>query len=135
MSKLEELNAAYAASTQGEWSTYAPCSGQDGFPDNYNIGCDTETRSTYVASVPGAAHYAWSQNNAKFITLAHNMMPDLLKAVELLKDLWHYDFDTVEIPEEGTYERELYDRLRMMLIKLCKPDRIVVPVANRSSSL
>ena len=86
MTKLEELNAAYAASTQGEWSTYAPCSGQDGFPDNYNVGCDTETRSTYVASVPGAAHYAWSQNNAKFIALAHNLMPTLLEVVELLKD-------------------------------------------------
>ena len=85
MTKLEQLNAAYAASTQGEWSTYAPCSGQDGFPDNYSIGCDTETRSTYVASVPGATHYAWSQNNAKFIALAHNMMPDLLEAVDLLR--------------------------------------------------
>ena len=87
MTKIEELKAAYAAATQGEWSTYAPCIGQDGFPDNYNIGCDTETRSTYVASVPGAAHYAWSQNNAKFIALAHNLMPQLLEAVELLKEL------------------------------------------------
>ena len=87
MNKIEELKAAYAASTQGEWSTYAPCSGQDGFPDNYNIGCDTETRSTYVASVPGAAHYAWSQNNAKFIALAHNLMPQLLEAVNHLQNM------------------------------------------------
>ena len=87
MTKIEELKAAYAAATPGEWSTYAPCSGQDGFPDNYSIGCDTETRSTYVASVPGAAHYAWSQNNAHFITLAHNLMPQLLEAVDLLEIL------------------------------------------------
>ena len=104
MTKLEELNAAYAASTQGEWSTYAPCSGQDGFTDNYNIGCDTETRSTYVASVPGAAHYAWSQNNAKFIALAHNLMPQLLEAVETLRAIrarYEGEFDNKALMDKG----------------------------------
>ena len=111
MGKLEELNAAYAASTQGEWSTYAPCSGQDGFPDNYNIGCDTETRSTYVASVPGAAHYAWSQNNAKFIALSHNLMPTLLEAATELARFIDY-LDTAS--GDGAYEHEIQRALAIL---------------------
>jgi hypothetical protein len=73
MSKLEELKAAYEAASPGEWK--APGFNSQGGKVACLIGPD-ELRLVSGNFKRGDAH---------FIALAHNMMPQLLEAVELLK--------------------------------------------------
>ena len=89
MTKLEELKAAYAATTHGEWT--APVNG-------HSSDCTIYTRSPvygnpiYLARVYGDGGItrfneasADKQANATFIALSHNLMPTLLEAVGLLR--------------------------------------------------
>ena len=61
--------------TPGPWAIYVPDAGQDGYPHNWNIGHDSENRSVYVASIPGAVHSERAQADARLIKAA----PDLLE--------------------------------------------------------
>ena len=99
------------AATPGEWSVYVPDQGQDGYPDSLSIGCDTPTRSTYLASIPGGVHYPWAESNAGFIALAHNLMPALLDAVIELTKFIDY-LDTAS--GDGAYEHEIQRALAIL---------------------
>ena len=75
MSKLEELKAALEAATKGEWEPLMTC-GELHVCVPVNEGCDVGT-----VCVP------YEDSDANFIALAHNLMPTLIEAAELLKDL------------------------------------------------
>lgn len=81
MTKLEELKAAYEAATPGEWVT-----GKGGtayYP--LQIRCVSSDWDSLIA-----AFHSWDaqkESNAVFIALAHNLMPALLEAVNLLETL------------------------------------------------
>lgn len=79
MTKLEELKAALEAATPGEWVTgkgdtaYYPL----------QIRCVSSDWDRLIA-----AFHSWDaqkESNATFIALAHNLMPDLLEAIDLLE--------------------------------------------------
>ena len=79
MTKLEELKAAYEATTHGKWVTgkgdtaYYPL----------QIRCVSSDWDSLIA-----AFHSWDaqkESNAKFIALAHNLMPALLEAIDLLE--------------------------------------------------
>lgn len=75
MTKLEELKAAYEASTPGKWETSVLMSEQG--PKEWTVcmegGGDMLADMT---NCPG------EQANAEFVALAHNLMPVLLEAHE-----------------------------------------------------
>ena len=73
MTKLEELKAALEAATPGEWEPLMTC-GELHVCTPVNEGCDVGT-----ICVP------YERPDATFIALAHNLMPQLLEAVEVLK--------------------------------------------------
>ena len=88
MTKLEELKAAYAAATPDEWAVkqereYKACNSRVLCDKGYTVAegysSDSATTKTY--------NELWTEaeSNANFIALAHNLMPQLLEAVELLK--------------------------------------------------
>ncbi len=81
MGKLEELKAALEAATKGEWVTEK--GGTAYYP--LQIRSNTEGWDHFIV-----AFHSWESNredNAHFIALAHNLMPTLLEAVELLEDV------------------------------------------------
>lgn len=74
--QIAELKAAYEASTQGEWEVeYDNDTGpaDDGFWEWYNVG---------PARVPGENF----GQDARFIELAHNLVPVLLEERERLRE-------------------------------------------------
>lgn len=75
MTKLEELKAALEAATPGEWEPLMTC-GELHVCTPVNEGCDVGT-----ICVP------YERPDATFIALAHNLMPTLLEAVDLLETL------------------------------------------------
>ena len=82
MTQLEELKAAYGAATPGEWVT-----GKNGGPAYYplQIRCVSNDWDSLIT-----AFHSWDaqkESNATFIALAHNLMPTLLEAVDLLETL------------------------------------------------
>ena len=77
MTKLAELKAAYAASTQGEWWYSGNLNA-----DSYSVSASL-TGGAFVADM----RYANKANNATFIALAHNLMPQLLEAVNHLQNM------------------------------------------------
>ena len=76
MTKLEELKAAYEAATPGEWA--APGFNSQGG----RVACLLDNPDG-LRLVSGN----FKRPDAKFIALAHNMMPQLLEAVDLLETL------------------------------------------------
>lgn len=91
MTKLEQLKAAYEASVHGKWEL--------------DVGsCALTSRA-----LAGETHLGHMSRGAvaegNFIALAHNMMPTLLEAVELLKVAAHAletpgDFSPEELEEQ-----------------------------------
>ena len=88
MTQLEELKAALAASTPGEWAVkqereYKACNSRvlcdKGYIVAEGYSSDSATTKTYNEL------WAEAEGNANFIALAHNLMPTLLEAVELLE--------------------------------------------------
>lgn len=72
MTKIEELREAYENATPGEWEV------EQG-PISVVIG----PKGQPIARLTG-----WPDSpDARFITLAHNMMPQLLEAVEKVQEL------------------------------------------------
>ena len=90
MTKLEELKAALAASTPGEWAVkqereYKACNSRvlcdKGYTVAQGYSSDSATTKTYNEL------WAEAEGNTNFIALAHNLMPQLLEAVELLEEV------------------------------------------------
>ena len=90
MTKLEELKAALAASTPGEWAVkqereYKACNSRvlcdKGYTVAQGYSSDTSHGKTYREL------WAEAEGNTNFITLAHNLMPQLLEAVNHLQNM------------------------------------------------
>ena len=88
MTKLEELKAALAASTPDEWAVkqereYKACNSRvlcdKGYTVAQGYSSDTSHGKTYREL------WAEAEGNANFIVLAHNLMPQLLEAIDLLE--------------------------------------------------
>ena len=77
---LEELKAAFNAATPGEWRL----SGCKLKANSLIEHGDEETRSPIIVEVYSAEGRHPREANANFITLAHNLMPELLEAVNAL---------------------------------------------------
>lgn len=92
MTKLAELKAAYAASTQGEWEPLMTC-GELHVCTPVNEGCDVGT-----VCVP------YERSDATFIALAHNNMAALLEAVVELGRFVEY---LGVAGCDGAYDREI----------------------------
>ena len=101
MTKLAELKAAYAASTQGEW--VAPGFNSQGG----EVAC-------LLANHDGLRLVSgnFKRPDAKFIALAHNNMPTLLEAVEALKA--YSNASDLQFATDST----LHDNARAILEKL-----------------
>ena len=86
MTKLEQLKAAYEAATEGEWEVnYAAHVnvwkyGRNTFGCRYIAQCGHGLGSSVVEGESNI-------HNARFIILAHNLMPTLIEAVNLLETL------------------------------------------------
>ena len=96
MTKLEELKAAYEASTPGEWE-------QKGYDD---IGRYVQTLDAGEVCSMKRGKFKQIQgleyrSNAIFIALAHNMMPLLLNAATLLRQ---YDRLLAQVLDSTCYE-------------------------------
>ena len=76
MTKLNELKVAYEAATPGEWT--APGFNSQGG----KVACLLDNPDG-LRLVSGN----FKRPDATFIALAHNLMPQLLEAVELLKEV------------------------------------------------
>ena len=103
MSKLEELKAAYEAATPGEWD-YFVASNADR-PNSQVLDSADDNLLTHSKGITGRA-----QSDVMFIALAHNLMPTLLEAVDLL-ELAFFSLD------DEHYEH-LRDQIRDVLEKL-----------------
>lgn len=107
MTKIEELKAAYAASTPGEWAVkqereYKTCNSRvlcgKGYTVAQGYSSDSATTKTY--------NELWveAEGNTAFIALAHNLMPQLLEAaVELGRFVEYLGVAGCD----GTYDREI----------------------------
>ena len=78
MTKLEELKAALEAATPGEWD-YFIASNADR-PNSQVLDSNDDNLLTHSKGITERA-----QSDVEFITLAHNLMPTLLEAIDLLE--------------------------------------------------
>ena len=78
MTKLEELKVAYEAATPGEWDFVVADNAV--VPFTSVVDSDGEMLLRHRYGVSGKA-----QRDMQFIALAHNLMPTLLEAAELLE--------------------------------------------------
>lgn len=97
MSRFGKLKEMYAAATLGEWK---PCRDGEDFDGPY-FEIEDEDRVEFEArpftsirsssGTVAAAHdlFTFKSADAEFIALAHNLMPQLFEAVELLKVAAH----------------------------------------------
>ena len=115
MKKLEELKAALEAATPGEWTLKEqPLALGDQVPAQRVLPA-TYTDGGPIAHVypfirfypPNTVDKDITQANAAFIALSHNLMPQLLEAVDLLETLRYsmsqYDDGEWFLPG-GSYE-------------------------------
>ena len=107
MTKLEELKAALAAATPGEW-----INNDDRAPNLATVGTG-ERGWLGLAQMFGDTDDE-ANANAKFITLAHNLMPQLLEAVVELGRFVEY---LGVAGCDGAYDREI-ERAVNLLEKL-----------------
>ena len=78
MTKLKELKAALEAATPGEWD-YFIASNADR-PNSQVLDSNDDNLLTHSKGITGRA-----QSDVEFIALAHNLMPTLLEAIDLLE--------------------------------------------------
>lgn len=76
--KLEQLEAALAAASAGEWDFVVADNAEA--PHSIVVDADGEELLAHRFGVSDKA-----QNDVQFIALAHNLMPDLLEAVKVLR--------------------------------------------------
>lgn len=124
MTKFEELQAAFENSTPGEWK---PCRSHEDYGGPY-FDIDSNERVEYDArpftSIKTStdsvvtAHdlFAFRNQDAHFIALAHNLMPQLLDAIILVSDLVEYaegaTLEGDELPPCVAAAHELLERLK-----------------------
>ena len=89
MTKLEELKAAYDAATPGEWTVkqqreYRVCNSRVICDKGYAVAQGYSSDSNHKAYKD---LWAEAEGNTAFTALAHNLMPQLLEAVELIEDV------------------------------------------------
>ena len=108
MTKLEELKAAYAASTPGEW-----VSKDDHAPNMAAVGTGV-TGWLGLAQMFGDTQKE-ANANAQFITLAHNNMAALLEAVERLEAMQRV---IGELASMNPFLRDVFDTNKAVLEKL-----------------
>ena len=77
MTKLAELKAAFEAATPEDWTLFG------------GAVCKGRSTITIAQCYQTAVEDEWKRNS-EFIALAHNLMPQLLEAVELLKESRSY---------------------------------------------
>lgn len=99
MTKIEELKAAFEAATVGEWDIRPFGTSHAGA-----IGCGMEL----IAMMYNRNE---EEADAHFITLAHNLMPTLLEAVEALEKMKTSFEDLLN----GYPERELHEPYQVTL--------------------
>lgn len=104
MTKLAELKAAYAASTQGEWWEDDDGFVAAGHGDSYRTVADARCD---VAP--------FSDANTEFIALAHNNMAALLEAVERLEAMQRV---IGELAPMDPFLRDVFDTNKAVLEKL-----------------
>ena len=80
MTKLEQLKAAFEAATPGEWD-YFIASNADR-PSSQVLDSNDDNLLTHSKGITGRA-----QSDVELITLAHNLMPQLLEAIDLLESV------------------------------------------------
>lgn len=85
--KLEELKAAYEAATPGKWAVkqqreYQVCNSRVICDKGYAVAQGYSSDSNHKTYKD---LWAEAEGNTNFIALAHNLMPTLLEAVELLE--------------------------------------------------
>lgn len=104
MNVLEKLIAAHDASTSGEWwedyDGFIACGHGDAYRTVADARCDVAP---------------FSDANTEAVILAHNTMPQLLKAVSVLKAVRARvsgEFDCPELVEMGPLSGTLTDILR-----------------------
>ena len=73
MTKLEELRCAYTKVPKQDW-TYDPTCAAVVYVDGHKVRCAAD-----LGKIDSAAPFG------KFIVLAHNLMPTLLEAIDLLE--------------------------------------------------
>ena len=105
MTKLEQLKAAYAASTPGEWWYSGNLNA-----DSYSVSASL-TGGAFVADM----RYANKANNAQFIALAHNNIAALLEAVERLEAMQRV---IGELASMNPFLRDVFDTNKAVLEKL-----------------
>ena len=118
MTKLEELKAAYAAATPDEWAVkqereYKACNSRvlcdKGYIVAEGYSSDSATTKTYNEL------WAEAEGNANFIALAHNLMPQLLEAVERLEAMQRV---IGELASMNPFLRDVFDTNKAVLEKL-----------------
>lgn len=102
MTKIEELRAAFEAATSGKWGVRPFGTSHAGA-----IGCGMDL----IAMMYNRNE---EEADAHFITLAHNLMPALLEAVEALQNLKQ----AVEFTPLGVRGIKAVDQARAALEKL-----------------
>ncbi len=82
--KIEELKAALEAATKGEWGVDSGT-----HVTKWDFGKDRFGCRSVAQTGRGLKQPQTEENcaNATFIALSHNLMPTLLEAVELLRDI------------------------------------------------
>ena len=97
MTKIEELKAAYAASTKGAWRTFEDDESTDVM----------DKHGDHILTMCGLN----DSRDATFIALAHNLMPALLDAaIELTKFIDYLDTAS----GDGAYEHEIQRALAIL---------------------
>ena len=103
MTKLEELKAALEAATPGEWET------------NQDVDITSGVKFVATALYPDSEVATQIEyNNADFIALAHNLMPALIEAVELLRAV-HYEHNEYD---DEYWATDLFKRIEKLKEKL-----------------
>lgn len=92
--KIEEMKSAYKAATPGEWHVETSRSGCLA-----KVRCDkgyavVEGYFSPSAKIKYKDLWAEAEGNAKLAALAHNLMPELLRAVVLLRSLAGMETET-----------------------------------------
>ena len=83
MTKLEELKAALESATPGEWKLITAGTRISGFKHPFDF---VQVAPMRFITCEGLSREE-ANTNAQFTTLAHNLMPALLEAVDLLETL------------------------------------------------
>ena len=102
MTKLEQLKAALEAATPEEW-------GED---DGFVAAGHGDTYRTVADARCDVAPF--SDANTEFIILAHNLMPTLIEAVELLRAV-HYEHNEYD---DEYWATDLFKRIEQLKEKL-----------------